>query len=352
MATAAYSQTRTVTPGTGFSRPLPGMARPYPQQPILIGPGGVNGQFIPGLNNGFVGTQPGFVSTQPGFVGARPGFGGQPGFGGAYPQQPMLGTNPGFVGTQPGFVGTQPGFVGTNPYLSPQAAQRGRMAVRGGDPTGRSGLWGNPPVDPATGSGVVFVPGRGYVAAGNSNVQHLLPQQTNGAANAGASGNFNGTQNGAAGAFNGGVNGTANGTLNGNANAGIVQRSGVFTTRGGSGGGYRAARVINNRSGNFGTNVNGVRGNNFRSTRPSVAQARVVERAQNLMQDQPFREGQVVDLDGNTVTLRYSLNGDARTERVPLSQVFYFGSNGQLSTASTSPGTLQLGTRVMFPARR
>lgn len=77
-------------------------------------------------------------------------------------------------------------------------------------------------------------------------------------------------------------------------------------------------------------------------------QLKVVERAEDLMENRPLREGQVVRIGATGVTVKYEVNGDYRTERFPVGQVFFF-QNDKLAALDTAPSALREGDRVMIP---
>jgi hypothetical protein len=81
----------------------------------------------------------------------------------------------------------------------------------------------------------------------------------------------------------------------------------------------------------------------------TTEQVRLAARAETLMQDRPFREGTVEAIGADQVQVRYSINNQARSERIPEGEVFYFRPNGEMATAARSPMTLRVGDKVLIP---
>jgi hypothetical protein len=87
-------------------------------------------------------------------------------------------------------------------------------------------------------------------------------------------------------------------------------------------------------------------------TAPATAhQVRLVRRMEDLMAEHPIREGKVVKTGATGILVRYEVNDQYRTERFLPEQVFFFHSDGTLTTVASEPELVAPGDRVLVPQR-
>jgi hypothetical protein len=81
-------------------------------------------------------------------------------------------------------------------------------------------------------------------------------------------------------------------------------------------------------------------------------EAQHVLRAEDLMEDRPFRLGTVVNVRAGVVDVAYEVDGRTRMDSFPPSEVFFFAPSGALMTAAAQPQMIRIGSRVLVPQRR
>lgn len=72
-------------------------------------------------------------------------------------------------------------------------------------------------------------------------------------------------------------------------------------------------------------------------------------RIDTLMRDRPITEGELIRLGASGAQVRITTNGEVRTERYPMENVFFFGDDGRLATALQAPDEVTPGARVLVP---
>jgi hypothetical protein len=81
----------------------------------------------------------------------------------------------------------------------------------------------------------------------------------------------------------------------------------------------------------------------------SPQEIRVAQRASAVMANRPLVPGTVTAVGATGIQVRYQIDGEMRTRRFPVTEVFFF-NNDDLAAADTAPGLLRVGDRVMVPA--
>ncbi len=108
-----------------------------------------------------------------------------------------------------------------------------------------------------------------------------------------------------------------------------------------------------------GTNVGQelVAGSRQETTDPLVVDTGVVtamelrasRQIQDVMENRAITEGELIRLGATGAQVRITLNGEVRTERYPIENVFFFGSDGRLTTAAQAPDLVVPGASVLVP---
>jgi hypothetical protein len=82
--------------------------------------------------------------------------------------------------------------------------------------------------------------------------------------------------------------------------------------------------------------------------RPDAQEIQVAQRVERIMEERPLREGQVIAVNERDIEVRYELNGEAVTERLPMDEVFFFDENERLRSAESFPDLVARGDSVLF----
>lgn len=88
-----------------------------------------------------------------------------------------------------------------------------------------------------------------------------------------------------------------------------------------------------------------------RTATANPKQIRLARRMEDIMAEHPIREGKVVKTGATGLLVRYEANGEFHTERYLPEQVFFFHSDGTLSTVASEPELVAPGDRVLIPQR-
>lgn len=76
---------------------------------------------------------------------------------------------------------------------------------------------------------------------------------------------------------------------------------------------------------------------------------RASHRIETLMRNRPITEGELIRLGATGAQVRITINGEVRTERYPVENVFFFADDGRLATAFQAPDEVVPGARVLVP---
>jgi hypothetical protein len=86
-----------------------------------------------------------------------------------------------------------------------------------------------------------------------------------------------------------------------------------------------------------------------RGGEPTNRQVRLASWLQDVMQDRPLREGKVISIGATAAQVRYRMDGEIKTDRFPVEEVFIFQNDGEIATAATDPNLIKVGTEVLIP---
>lgn len=76
-------------------------------------------------------------------------------------------------------------------------------------------------------------------------------------------------------------------------------------------------------------------------------QVTLVNRTQEIMADRPMTEGEVMAIGATGVQVKVRVDGEYRTQRYPVNEVFFFKESGEIATAAILPSYVHLGDRVL-----
>lgn len=87
-----------------------------------------------------------------------------------------------------------------------------------------------------------------------------------------------------------------------------------------------------------------------RAAQRNANQAKLVLKAEDLMQDRPLHGGTVTRVTSDGIEVRFhDAEGKVTKDTFPPREVFFFRESGDLATAANAPKDIQVGDRVMVP---